>query len=200
MGKLMPRQRQQVLGLLRTGQYSSKDIADRTGLSPQVVMGVKSNFTRGKYGDSPRVVPSRQVELCDAWTYLLMSPKGEVYLGATMNLRRRLHEHNSHGNSGWTKGRRWHLLAAQLFASREEAFAYEHLLKKSRYLKADWKVACVTRAKLIVERFGYSFDPTDWNKKTSRRLEVAKFNHVHENDGILCWNSTGSMQLLPAQF
>jgi hypothetical protein len=53
-----------------------------------------------------------------AWTYLLISERGEVYLGATNHLRRRLRSHNSLESTQWTRGQRWHLLTVRGFASR----------------------------------------------------------------------------------
>lgn len=54
-----------------------------------------------------------------AWTYLLVCADGITYLGATTNLKRRLHRHNSQNNSEWTKGRKWYLLGAKRFETRE---------------------------------------------------------------------------------
>ncbi len=98
-----------------------------------------------------------------SWTYLILSSKGEVYLGATTNLRARLRSHNSPGNKGFTKGRQWHLLAARRFATRKEAFDYEHTLKVSMSLKMEWKIRCISRAQKIVVKYGYLYEPTAWD-------------------------------------
>ncbi len=97
-----------------------------------------------------------------AWTYILLSEGGEIYLGATTNLRSRIKQHNSSGNSGWTKGRRWHILSVRLFESRYAAFSYEQELKKHPHKKIAWKLQCIERASRIVARHGYQFNPNDW--------------------------------------
>lgn len=154
--------RAQILEQLRSGQTSLKVIAQQLGVSAQVVMGVKSHWTSGKYGDAPRKTPTVNVPV-PSWTYLLLSERGEVYLGATTNLRQRLRQHNASNNDGFTRGRRWHLLAVQRFSTRQQAFAHEDRLKKSLSLKMEWKIASIERASRIVARHGYSFVPDHWN-------------------------------------
>jgi predicted GIY-YIG superfamily endonuclease len=154
--------RAQILAQLRSGQTSSKAIAQQLGVSAQVVMGVKSQWTLGKYGDLPRKTPAVNVPV-PSWTYLLLSERGEVYLGATTNLRQRLRQHNAPDNDGFTRGRRWHLLAAQRFSTRQQAFAHENRLKKSLHLKMEWKIASIGRAWRIVARHDYAFVPDSWN-------------------------------------
>lgn len=154
--------RGQILEQLRSGQTSSKVIAQQLGVSAQVVMGVKSHWTLGKYGDLPRKTPATNAPV-PSWTYLILSERGEVYLGATTNLRQRLRQHNAPDNEGFTRGRRWHLLAVQRFSTRKQAFAHEGRLKKSLHLKMEWKIASRNRAWRIVARNGYSFIPDNWN-------------------------------------
>ena len=154
--------RTQILEQLRSGQTSSKVIAQQLGVSPQVVMGVKSHWTLGKYGDVSRKAPASDAPV-PSWTYLLLSERGEVYLGATTNLRQRLRQHNAPDNDGFTRGRRWHLLAAQRFSTRQQAFAHESHLKKSLDLKMAWKIASIERAWRIVARHNYAFVPDNWN-------------------------------------
>ena len=154
--------KQKIVELLRLERYTSKEIAAMAGVSEQVVMGVKSHWTLGKYGDAPRkktVAPSAK----PGWTYLLLSCKGEVYLGATTDLRSRLRSHNSPTNLGFTKGRRWHLLACRRFNVRKEAFDYETSLKTSMTLKYEWKLLCIPKAKRIAKRFAYPFDAEAWD-------------------------------------
>lgn len=105
------------------------------------------------------------------WTYLLVSNKGEVYLGATSNLRQRFRTHNSAENRGWTRSRRWHLLAVVQFPTRVEAFRYESKLKKSLLLKSQWKANCVQRADRIRFRHGYAFEPRQWGRDYRKHLE-----------------------------
>lgn len=41
----------QILALLREGKLKSREIAEKVGVSPQVVWGIKSHWVLGKYGD-----------------------------------------------------------------------------------------------------------------------------------------------------
>jgi len=153
-----------VLELLRSGYTSSKEITLVLGVSSQVVMGIKSHWTQGKYGDQviqkPSVIPKV------SWCYLILSSKGEVYLGATTDLRRRLRMHNAADNKSYTKGRRWHLLAALQFPTRKNAFDYEYKLKSSMALKKEWKIHSICRANKIASRYHYEFSPDVWNHQT----------------------------------
>ena len=72
------------------------------------------------------------------YVYLLLSERGEVYTGFTSDLRRRLAEHNAVENAGWTRGRRWHLLAVRRFFDRHSALIHERRLKQSRFDKRNW--------------------------------------------------------------
>ena len=99
-----------------------------------------------------------------AWTYLLLSEIGEVYLGATTNLRVRFRAHNTANTKRWTRGRQWHLLAVRVFDTRDEAFAYESELKNRPDKKIVWKLQNVERACRLVDRNSYSFNPHDWLK------------------------------------
>ena len=100
-----------------------------------------------------------------AWTYMLLSERGEVYLGATTNLRKRIRSHNSPDSTQWTRGRLWHPLAAQVFSTAKEAFALEREMKKNRSKKAKWKRECIERALRIARRHGYGFSPISWARK-----------------------------------
>jgi len=100
-----------------------------------------------------------------AWTYLLISERGEVYLGATMHLRQRLRSHNSLDSTHWTRGRKWHLLAVREFSTREEAFGYEHELKKGPHKKQKWAQQRAERAFKIASRHNYVFSPQRWPTK-----------------------------------
>jgi predicted GIY-YIG superfamily endonuclease len=100
-----------------------------------------------------------------AWTYLLLSERGEVYLGATTHLRQRIRSHNSRESTQWTRGRRWHLLAVRGFANRKEAFAFELELKKQPHKKEKWKVQSNERANKIASRYGYEFPSQRWPTK-----------------------------------
>lgn len=115
-----------------------------------------------------------------SWTYLLLANTGEVYLGATTNLRARLRAHNAQSNSGWTKGRRWHLLGVRQFDTWATAFSYEQKLKRMPHRKIVWKLLCLNRACKLSARHGYLFDPKDWERmhhpsyvRSARRLRNA---------------------------
>jgi len=72
------------------------------------------------------------------YVYLLLFERGEVYAGFTANLRRRFAEHNAANNPGWTRERRWHLLAIRCFLDRHSTLISERQLKRSRYDKSNW--------------------------------------------------------------
>ena len=72
------------------------------------------------------------------FVYLLLSEHGEIYTGYTTSIRRRLGEHNASDNQGWTRGRRWHLLAVRCFLDRHSALLVERQLKRSKYDKRNW--------------------------------------------------------------
>lgn len=85
--------------------------------------------------------------------YLLLSERGEVYLGYTGNLRRRLREHNDPGNRSWTRGRRWRLLAVRCFLDVHSARLVERRFKRSRYDKRNW-IMRTPRYRMLRERYG----------------------------------------------
>ena len=151
-----------VIELLRQG-LESNVIASKLNIQPRVVWGIKSHFSSGKYGDPPpEKKSSKQFSECASWAYLIIAGDGLVYLGATNNLKKRIQSHNSPLNTGFTKGRKWHLLAAKKFNTRRGGFKYESELKASPYKKRSWKIDSIERAKLIGRRFGYEFDPLSW--------------------------------------
>ncbi len=46
------KEKEAIVRLLREGQLDSNQIAERVGVSPQVVWGIKSHWTLGKYSDA----------------------------------------------------------------------------------------------------------------------------------------------------
>ena len=73
------------------------------------------------------------------WVYLLIAREdGQVYAGFTANLRRRFKEHNAADNKGWTRGRRFHLLAVKCFFDRDSAILFERQIKRSKFDKPNW--------------------------------------------------------------
>ncbi|KUO49649.1 MAG: excinuclease ABC subunit C [Sphingomonadales bacterium BRH_c42] len=79
------------------------------------------------------------------WTYLLRCSDGSYYAGHTDNLEVRLAKHQSGGIEGYTARRRPVELAwSGIFASRDEAFAFERRIKgwsrakKEALIVGDW--------------------------------------------------------------
>lgn len=84
---------------------------------------------------------------------LLAREDGTVYTGYTANLRRRIREHNSPINSGYTAGKSWHLIAVRHFLDRDTALLFEKQLKRSKYDKRNW-IRCLGRLRTLCERHG----------------------------------------------
>ena len=65
------------------------------------------------------------------YVYLLesLACDGERYVGATVDLRRRLDAHNVGKSPHTAKFRPWKLVAYLAFSERERAFAFERYLK-----------------------------------------------------------------------
>jgi putative endonuclease len=77
-----------------------------------------------------------------AFVYVLMtrSPRGRTitYVGWTLDLERRLAEHNGTGARGAksTRGRAWALVYAEKHRTRRRAMAREYALKHDRKFRA----------------------------------------------------------------
>ena len=67
------------------------------------------------------------------YVYLLLSERGEKYIGYTKDLKRRLREHER-GEVRWTRGRKWELVYFEGY--REEFLAR----KRERKLKSQWRL------------------------------------------------------------
>lgn len=87
------------------------------------------------------------------YVYLLLSERGEVYCGYTNCIKRRLKEHNAPTSRGWTRGRRWYLLALKMFPDRYSALLVERQMKKSKYDKRNW-IKRLSRHRILCERHG----------------------------------------------
>lgn len=74
------------------------------------------------------------------WLYVLVSlGTKEVYLGYTTNLKRRLRQHNSPRNRGYTRrGAPWRLLAVRCFLDKHSAKRAERQLKRRWWDKINW--------------------------------------------------------------
>jgi len=85
--------------------------------------------------------------------YLLFAREdGMIYTGYSSRLRRRLAEHNAQGNTGFTGGKHWRLLAVRHFLDRDTALLYEKQLKRSRYDKANW-IKRLGRYRVLCDRY-----------------------------------------------
>ena len=86
--------------------------------------------------------------------YLLLAGDGTSYVGYTSRcIKQRLAEHNASDNEGWTRGRRWHLLALRMFLDADSARLTERQLKRSKYDKRNW-LARLDRLDVLRERHG----------------------------------------------
>ncbi len=88
------------------------------------------------------------------YVYLLLGERGEIYTGYTADIRRRFKEHNSGVNKGWTRGRRWRLLAVRCFLDRHSALLVERQLKRSKYEKRNWIRQERSRIRKLCTRHG----------------------------------------------
>ncbi len=86
--------------------------------------------------------------------YLLLANDGTTYVGYTSwCTKQRLAEHNTPNNRGWTRGRRWHLLALRMFLDGDGARITERQLKRSKYDKRNW-IARLDRLSVLQNRHG----------------------------------------------
>lgn len=98
--------------------------------------------------------PCSQPRLPRFYVYLLLCREdGTIYTGFTANIRRRFKEHNAATNTGYTRGRRWHLLAVKCFLDRESALLFERELKRSQYDKRNW-IKRLGRYRTLCDRHG----------------------------------------------
>ena len=58
--------------------------------------------------------------------------KNKTYIGYTINLKNRLHKHNTSKGAKATKGYKWKIIYKKIFYSKNEAMSYEYFLKKDR--------------------------------------------------------------------
>ncbi|HEY9584860.1 MAG TPA: GIY-YIG nuclease family protein [Candidatus Paceibacterota bacterium] len=76
--------------------------------------------------------------------YVLKNETGKLYIGQTIDLSKRLQEHNKTGKGYTSKYRPWLLLWSEAFVTRQES------IKRERYLKTgvgrDWIKKNILRA------------------------------------------------------
>ncbi len=88
------------------------------------------------------------------YVYLLLCrDDGSTYTGYTANLRRRFKQHNAQDNEGYTRGRRWHLLAVKCFLDRDTALLFERQLKRSGAKRRNW-IKRIGRLRTLCDRYG----------------------------------------------
>jgi len=86
------------------------------------------------------------------FVYILGSRRGRdcrTYVGWTLDLERRLKEHNSGKAAGArsTRGRDWILLYAEACATRREAMSREWHLKRAKKLRRELRAALTHEAR-----------------------------------------------------
>lgn len=64
-----------------------------------------------------------------------------TYVGWTLDLDRRLAQHNSGAGARSTRGRDWYLLYAECWSTRGEAMSREWHLKRARKLRQELRAA-----------------------------------------------------------
>lgn len=71
------------------------------------------------------------------YIYVILSKKTprRFYLGSTSDLKRRLNEHNSDTNQGWTSKNQWLIVYYEAYTSKEYALYREGELKASHSMK-----------------------------------------------------------------
>lgn len=69
------------------------------------------------------------------YVYIIQTVKSKIfktYVGYTIDLKRRLKNHNQNKGAKSTKGHKWKLIYKKKFISKSDAMSYEYKLKKDR--------------------------------------------------------------------
>ena len=69
------------------------------------------------------------------YVYIIETVKSKLYktyVGYTVDLKKRLNNHNQNKGAKSTKGHKWKLIYKKKFISKSEAMSYEYKLKKDR--------------------------------------------------------------------
>ena len=69
--------------------------------------------------------------------------KFQTYVGWTTDLQRRIAEHNSGVGARSTRGRKWHLLYAELYITRREAMSREWHLKRDKKMREKLRMCVI---------------------------------------------------------
>jgi putative endonuclease len=108
----------------------------------------------------PRVAAERWIELphaairetnaaMESFVYVIGCADGRRYLtyvGWTLDVERRLAQHNAGTGARSTRGRQWVLLHVERFATREEAMSREWYLKRDRRFRKSLTMPADERA------------------------------------------------------
>ena len=74
------------------------------------------------------------------YVYVISDKEGEIYIGYTNDLERRISEHNSSKNVGYTRNQKWQYVYYEAYTSKIDAILREKRLKShgqsKRQLKA----------------------------------------------------------------
>ena len=74
------------------------------------------------------------------YVYILETIQSKIYktyVGYTINLDRRLENHNNNKGAKSTKGHKWKLIYKKKFISKSKAMSYEYKLKKDRKFRKE---------------------------------------------------------------
>ena len=63
------------------------------------------------------------------------SIKPITYVGYTINLKKRITQHNSGKGAKFTRGRQWRLIYKETYKSKKEAISREYYIKNNRTLR-----------------------------------------------------------------
>ena len=63
------------------------------------------------------------------------SIKPITYVGYTINLKKRIFQHNAGKGAKFTRGRTWKLIYKEIFKSKNKAISREYYIKKNRTLR-----------------------------------------------------------------
>ena len=71
------------------------------------------------------------------YVYMLKSKsiKPITYIGYTINLKKRITQHNSGKGAKFTRGRQWKLIYKETYKSKKEAISREYYIKNNRTLR-----------------------------------------------------------------
>jgi len=72
------------------------------------------------------------------YVYIIKTVKSKIhktYVGYTIDLKKRIKNHNQNKGAKSTKGHKWKLIYRKKFISKSDAMSYEYKLKKDKKLR-----------------------------------------------------------------